>query len=86
VRTEIDEIVGGANGVLVVLDHDHGIAEIAQLTQRFKEPFVVALMEADARFVEDVEDAGELRADLRCQADALRLAAGKRAAFAIEPE
>ena len=69
-----------------MLDHDDGVAEIAQLVKRGEQPLIVALVQTDARFVEDVEDAGELGADLRSEADALRLAAGKRAAFAIERE
>jgi hypothetical protein len=27
---DIDHVIGGADGVFVVLDHDHGVAEIAQ--------------------------------------------------------
>jgi hypothetical protein len=29
-RADIDDMIGEANGVLVVLDHDHGVAEVAQ--------------------------------------------------------
>ena len=43
-------------------------------------------MQADARLIENVKDAGQSRADLRREPDALRFAAGKRAAFAIERE
>jgi hypothetical protein len=86
VRAEIDEIIGGADGLLVVLDHDDRVAEVAQFAQRGEQPLVVALVQADARLVENVEDAGELRADLRREPDALRLAAGKRAALAVERE
>ena len=85
-RPEIDEIIGRADGVFVVLDDDDGVAEVAQFAQRGQQPLVVALVQADARLVEDVEDAGELRADLRGEPDALRLAAGERAAFAVERE
>ena len=38
---------------------------------------VVALVQADARLVQDVEHAHQARADLRGQADALRLAAAE---------
>jgi hypothetical protein len=31
---EVDHMVGGADGVLVVLDDDHGVAEVAQMGQR----------------------------------------------------
>ncbi len=33
-RADIDDIVRAAHGVLVVLDHDDGIAEIPQILQR----------------------------------------------------
>ena len=58
---EIEDVIGGADGVLVVLDDDHGIAEIAQPAQRADEPVVVALMQTDARLVEHVEAAREAR-------------------------
>ena len=74
-RPEIDDVIGGANGVLVVLDHDHGVAEIAQAAQRVEQQRVVALVQPDARLVEDVEHADQARADLRREPDALRLAA-----------
>ena len=33
---DIDDIIGEANRVLVMLDHDHGIAEVAQPLQRLQ--------------------------------------------------
>ena len=74
---DVDDPVGGADGVLVVLDHDERVAEVAQGDERVDEAPVVALVEADARLVEHVEHSGEARADLRREADALRLAAGE---------
>ena len=79
-------IVGDADRVLVVLDHDHGVAEVAQPLQRFEQPRVVALVQADRRLVEHVEHAGQARADLRGEADALALAARQRAGGARERE
>jgi len=43
--------------------------------ERGEEAGVVALVQADRGLVEDVHDAGESRADLAREADALRLAA-----------
>ncbi len=48
------------------------------------QPRVVALVQADRRLVEDVEDADELRADLRREPEPLRLAAGERRRRAVE--
>ena len=45
-RTHVDHIVGRTYGVLVVLDHDHGIALVAQSLQRVDEAVVVPLVEA----------------------------------------
>jgi hypothetical protein len=82
----VDDIVGGADRVLVMLDHEHGVAEVAQALERFEQPVVVALVQADRRFVEHIEHAGQAGADLAGEADALALAAGKRAGGAIEVE
>ncbi|MDQ0742922.1 hypothetical protein QFZ62_000230 [Clavibacter sp. B3I6] len=61
-----------------MLDDDERVAEVAQLDERLDEPPVVPLVQADARLVEHVQHAREARADLRGQADALRLAARER--------
>ena len=85
-RPEIENVIGRADRFLIVLDHDDGIPEIAQPAQRAEQPRVVALMQADARFVQHVKNAGQPGTDLRRQPDSLRFAAGKRAALAIERE
>ena len=74
-RTDVDDVVGDADRLLVVLDDDHGVAEVAQPHQRVDQPLVVALVQADRRLVEHVEHADEAAADLRREPDALRLAA-----------
>ena len=82
--TDIDDVVGAADGVLVMLDDDHRIAEIAQVGQRFQQPLVVTLMQADRRFVEHIHHAHQPGADLAGQPDALRLAAGQGLGTAIQ--
>ena len=76
--TDVDDHVGGAHRVLIVLDHDERVADVAQRLQRRQQPVVVALVQPDRRFVEDVEHADQRRADLRRQPNALRLAARER--------
>ena len=83
-RAEVDHVVGVADRIFVVLDHDHRVAEIAQAIQRAQQPLVVALMQADRRLVEDVHHADEAGADLARETDALRLAARERLGAAIE--
>ena len=73
-----------AHHLLVVLDDEHGVAEVAQPLERPDQLVVVALVEPDRRLVEDVEDADELRADLRREPQPLRLAAGERRGRAVE--
>ena len=85
-RAHVDEPVGAAHHLLVVLDDDHGVAEVAQPLERPDQPVVVALVEPDRRLVEDVEDADELRADLGREPEPLRLAARERRRGAVERE
>ena len=76
--SHVDDEVGGAHHVLVVLDDDHRVARVAQLFEAADQPLVIALVQADRRFVEDIEHVDEFRADLRGEADALALAARQR--------
>ena len=83
-RAHLDEVVGGADRVLVVLDDDDGVADVAQALERRDHLDVVLRVQADARLVEHVEHPHQPRADLRGQPDALRLAARERARAAVE--
>ena len=73
-----------ADGVLVMLDHDHGVAEVAQALQRVQQPRIVALVQPDRGLVEHIEHAGQAGADLRGEPDALAFAARQRAGGARE--
>ena len=75
--SQVDDVVGGADGLLVVLDHDHRVAEVAEFAEGAEEACVVALVEADARLIQDIEHAYEAGADLGREPDPLRFAAGK---------
>ncbi len=74
---DVDDVVGDADGVLVVLDHDEGVAHVAQPYQRLDQPLVVALVEPDRRLVEDVEHPDQARPDLGGESYPLRLATGQ---------
>jgi hypothetical protein len=84
--SDIDDVVREADGILVVLDHDHRVAHVAQPRQRAQQALVVALVQADRGLVEHVHHADQAGADLRGQADALRFAAGQRVGLALEGE
>ena len=73
-RTDIQEIVGGENGILVMLNDNDRVAEIAQMVKRIEQARVVALVQANGRFVKNVEDTGKTGADLRGKPDALAFA------------
>ncbi len=73
--SDVDHPVGRLDRLLVVLDDDQGVAEVAEGDQRLDETAVVALVQADRRLVEHVQHAGETGADLCREADALGLAA-----------
>ena len=76
---EVDHVVGAADGVLVVLD-DHQRVAVATPSsrERVEQDRVVARMQADGRLVEHVAHAAQVRAELRREPDALRLAARQR--------
>ena len=74
-RPHVHQIVSAADRVLVMFDHDYGIAQVAQLTEGAQQPVIVALMQSDRGFVENIKHAGQAGADLAGKADTLRFAA-----------
>src|SRR4051812_7747635 len=70
-QTQIDDVVGRANRLLVVLDDNHRVAEIAEPCEGREQGAIVALVQANRRLIEHVQHAGEVRADLRGEADTL---------------
>ena len=72
---DVDHPVGRPDRLLVVLDDEHGVAEVAEPGQRRDQLRVVPLVEPDRRLVEDVEDAHQRRPDLGREPDPLGLAA-----------
>ena len=83
---DVDHVVGYADGVLVVLDHQDGVAEIPEPLESLDQLVVVALVEADGGLIEDVEDPDEAGADLGREADPLRLSSGQRRGGAVQVE
>ena len=83
-RAHLDDMIRRANGVLIVLDDDDGVAQIAQALERADHLHVVLRMQADAGLVEDVQHAHQSRTNLGGQADALGFATRERARAAVE--
>ena len=83
-RSQVHDVVGGANRFFVVLHDNDGVSQVAKTGQRRQQAPIVALVQANRRLVEHVEDAGEVGADLRRQPDALSFTAGQRGGASIE--
>ena len=76
---DIDDPVALSDRLLIVLDHEHGVAEIAEPGERVDQPSVVTLVQADRRLVEHIQGADQPRSDLAREPDALGLATGEGA-------
>ena len=74
-RPHIDDVVGRTHHVFVVLDHDDAVANVPQVLQRGNQAVVVALVQANAGFVQYIHHARQAAANLAGQANALGLAA-----------
>jgi len=83
---DLDEVIGPGHRVGVVLDHEDGVALIAQAHQGVQQAVLVAGVQADAGLVEHIGDALQAAADLAGEADALALAAGEGGGGAVEAE
>ena len=73
---EIDDMRGAAYGVLIVFNHQQGVALGLQFFERVEQDAVIARMQAYGRLVQDVAHTAQIRAQLRREADALRFASG----------
>src|SRR5947199_7401706 len=85
-RAKINNVVRSAYRFFIMLNNDDRIAEIAQPSQRPEQTRIIALMQTDARFIQNVKNPCQTRANLCRQSDSLRFATGKRAALAIKSE
>src|SRR6202167_6633472 len=68
---QVDDVIGMANGVFIVLYHQNRITEVTQRLEGLDEPLVVALVQADGWFIEHGEHSAQTRTDLRGQTNAL---------------
>ena len=58
-RADINYPVSGTDCLFIVLDDNKSISKIAKARKSVDEAAVIALMKADGRFVENVENADE---------------------------
>ncbi len=83
---EVHDLIRGAHHAGFVFDDHDGVAGIAQLFEDADQPFGVARMQADARFVEHEQRVDQPRAEAGGEIHALGFAAGERARRAVERE
>ena len=74
---EVENAVGGAHDVGIVLDDEDRVSQVAQVVQDLDQPMRVAAVQADGRLVEHIERADQARSERSCELDALRFAARK---------
>ena len=85
-RPDFDDMVGGAHGLFVVFDHDHGVADVAQPLQGVDHLAIVARVQTNARLIQHIQHAHQFRADLHREPHPLRFAARKGGGTAVEAE
>ena len=85
-RPDIEQVIGGADGLRVVLDDDDGGAERHQAAQIGDQAPRIAWVQANGRLVQHVQRSGEPRAELRGQAQPLHLPARQRRRRTIEAQ
>ena len=83
-RPHIHDVVCRINRFLVMFDDDHGVAQITQMTKCCKQPFVVALVQADGRLIKNIHDPDKPGTDLTGQADTLSFATRERLCASIQ--
>ena len=83
---DVDQPVGGAHHFFIMLDDKHRIALLLQVAQRFDQSGIVARVQADRGFVENVQHADQPRADASRQPNPLHLAATERIGRPVERE
>ena len=63
-QAHVDHVVGGEDGVFIMLDDQYRVAQVAQVGEGGEQPVVVALVKADGGLVQHVHHAGQPGADL----------------------
>ena len=77
-RAHIDQIIRLADRILVMLHHQHGVAQTFQPLQRSQQPFIIPLMQANGGLIQHIQHTGQPAADLARQPDALAFATRQR--------
>ena len=54
---KVDDMIGLPDRILIMLDHNHRIAKVAQPLERFQKPVIIALVEANRRLIQNIKHA-----------------------------
>ena len=81
---EVEQPVGGANDVRIVLYHQDGVAQVTQFFQDADQLGGIPAVQPDGWLVEHVESTYQARAQRSSQLDALRLATRERGRQAVK--
>ncbi len=84
--SQIDNVIGRAHHIGIVLHHHDGVTQPAQLFQNANQPAGIAAVQPDRRLVEHVACAHQARPQAGGKLDALRFAARKRRGQAVQRE
>ena len=84
--TDVDDPVGAAHDVELVLHDEERVAGALERIERAEERLGVGRVQAGGGLVEDVDDAEEVGVQLRGEAEALQLAGRERGRAALERE
>ena len=83
-RTKVENAVGGAHDVGIVLHHQNRVSQVAQVVQNLDKPVRIAAVQANGGLVKHVQRADQTRAERSRQLNALRFAARKRRGETVE--
>ena len=62
--TEVNNVIGAADGFFIMLYHHYRIAKVAQMKQGIEQALIVPLVKPNGGFIEDVHNAHQPRTDL----------------------
>jgi len=74
-RPQVENAVGRAHDIRIVLDHKNRISQIAQIMQNFNKPVRIAAVQANRRLIEHIQRPDQTRPQRSRELNPLRLAA-----------
>ena len=83
---KVHHMIGRPDRLFIVFHDDDGVPQIAQVEQALQQPGVVAGMQSDGRFIQNVDDPHQPAADLPRQPNPLALTTGQCRGRAVQCE